>query len=312
MDDLIKYLEEKGIEYHRDAAVNSYLTMGIGGTVRMIVVIHEYAHLKEILVDLHHHKNRYPFVLLGGGSNVIFPDDFSPLVVIVNRTSEIARQTEEDHVLRVNSGVFIGALMAWNTRNHIGGMEFLAGIPGTVGGAAAVNAGAFGQSISSILEKAEIVTQSGEIKTVDNDYFRFTYRDSVFKYGGEIILDVFLKYSDEEGAQVKRKVEEKLDYRKRNHPCSSDRSAGCFFKNPIVDGEKKSAGQLLEQLGFKGKNYHRLRVSDEHANFVINKGAATFEDIKNLEDRIVRKAFREKGIKLEREVIYISPQGNKY
>jgi UDP-N-acetylmuramate dehydrogenase len=202
--------------------------------------------------------------------------------------------------------------MEWNIRNNIGGMDFLAGIPGTIGGAAAVNAGAFGQSISAILEKAEIVTRDGQVKMVDNDYFGFTYRNSVFKYGDEVILNVFLKYIDAEGAAVRAAVEEKLIYRKENHPCSGFRSAGCFFKNPIINGKKISAGQLIEQLGFKGMIFKRLRISNDHANFVINDGGASFEDIKALEDQVVGRAFRERGIELEREVIYISPEGKKH
>lgn len=307
---LKQFLEARGIEHHPDAGIKPYLTMAVGGNVGMIVVIERYSHLKELLIYLHNHSGRYPFVLLGGGSNVIFPDEHSRLVVIINRTSDIAR--EENHILRVNSGVLISDLMEWNIRNNIGGMDFLAGIPGTVGGAAAVNAGAFGRSISAILEKAEIVTRDGEVKMVDNNYFCFTYRNSVFKYGDEVILNVFLKYIDAESAAVKAAVEEKLLYRKENHPCSGFRSAGCFFKNPIINGKKTSAGQLIEQLGFKGMIFKRLRVSKDHANFVINSGGASFEDIKALEDQVVGRAFQERGIKLEREVIYISPAGKKY
>jgi UDP-N-acetylmuramate dehydrogenase len=308
--DLKKFLDARGIEHHLDAGIKPYLTMAVGGNVGMIAVIERYSHLRELLIYLHNQKGGYPFVLLGGGSNVIFPDEYSRLVVIINRTPGIAR--EGNHILRVNSGVLLGDLMEWNIRDNIGGMDFLAGIPGTVGGAAAVNAGAFGQSISAILEKAEIVTRQGEVKMVDNNYFCFTYRNSLFKYGDEVILDVFLKYIDVEGAAVKAAVEEKLIYRKENHPGSGIRSAGCFFKNPIISGKKTSAGQLIEQLGFKGMIFKRLRVSRDHANFVINNGGAAFEDLKALEDRIVGKVFKKKGIKLEREVIYISPEGRKY
>jgi UDP-N-acetylmuramate dehydrogenase len=309
-EDLKTFLEGKGIEHHPDAGIKPYLTMAVGGRVGMIAVTKTVSQLKELLIYLHGQKGGYPFVLLGGGSNVVFPDDYSRLVVIVNRTPEIAR--EKDHIIRVNSGVFNSRLMEWNIGNNIGGMEFLAGIPGTVGGAAAVNAGAFGKSISAILEKAEIVTREGEVKMVDNPYFQFTYRNSAFKYGREVILNVFLKYNHADSAVVKRAVEEKLNYRKENHPCSSYRSAGCFFKNPIINGKKISAGQLIEQLGFKGMIYKRLRVSGSHANFVINNGGAAFEDLKTLEDQVVGKAFKERGIKLEREVIYISPEGGKY
>lgn len=308
IDRLKKYLEEKKIQYVVNHSIKPYVTMEIGGKVRLITVIYKDFHLKELLLYLH--NNRYIFLLLGGGSNVIFTDRFSQLIVIINRTSDICR--EEDHTLKVNSGTFNKDLMDWNIRGNIGGMDFLAGIPGTVGGAAAVNAGAFGKSISTILQRAEIFNRNGEIETVDNDYFRFSYRDSAFKYGSEIILNVFLKFMDADSDDVKKKVEANVKYREENHPCSSYRSAGCFFKNPIIDGKKISAGKLIEHSGFKGTAYNTLQVSHLHANFVINSGSATFDDIKDLEAKIAQKVFQEKNIKLEREIIYISPEGKKY
>lgn len=310
IESLIKHLEENALEYHFNHSIKPYITMKIGGKVRLIIVIYRDSHLKELLLYLH--NSGYDFLLLGGGSNVIFNDHFSRSIVIVNRTPGIAAAEGEDHLLKVDSGTFNKDLMAWNSRNNIGGLDFLAGIPGTVGGAAAVNAGAFGQSISAVLQKAEIFTQTGEIKTVGSDYFCFDYRQSAFKYGREIILNVFLKFVVAENDEIKKKVAANLNYRKENHPCSSVRSAGCFFKNPVIKGKKISAGRLIEHSGFKGTAHGTLEVSPRHANFIINSGNASFDDIKNLESEITRKVFQEKGIKLEREVIYISPDGEKY
>ncbi|UCH95753.1 MAG: UDP-N-acetylmuramate dehydrogenase [Candidatus Aminicenantes bacterium] len=306
--DLKTFLEEKKIQYHQGAGIKPYVTMGIGGTVQMVIVVFKEAHLKELLIHLH--QNQYKYILLGGGSNVIFSDDFSGFIVVINRTSGIGK--EGGDLLKVNSGVPISDLMNWTIRHNIGGMDFLAGIPGTIGGAAAVNAGAFGQSISAILEKAEIITQTNEIKTVDNDYFDFSYRNSRFKYSDEVILDVFLRFTYVPGDQIKEKVDANTRYRRGNHPCSGHGSAGCFFKNPVIDGKKVSAGQLIEQSGFKGTIYKALQVSDAHANFILNSGNASFADIQELEKKIVQAVWQKKGVQLEREVIYISPDGRKY
>jgi len=306
--DIKTFLENDGVKVYLDADVKPYLTMGIGGNVRLIAVVEKELHLKEAVVRLK--KMAVPFVLLGGGSNVVFTAESSPLVVIVNRTSRMVKA--EDHLIKVNSGVFNRDLMEWCIANNAGGIDFMAGIPGTVGGAAAVNAGAFGLSISTLLEKAEIVTPDGSVKTVGDEYFEFTYRNSKFKYGDEVILNVFLRYTDMESTEVRRLVEERVNYRMANHPCSEHRSAGCFFKNPITDGQKASAGKMIEQAGFKGTGYKRLRISEEHANFVINADGASFEEVRELEHRIVEKVFRQKGITLEREVIYITPGGKKH
>lgn len=308
MESLAQYLQTHGLEHEAYASICPFLTMGIGGDARYVVVVHTYEQLKDLTVYLC--TKQLPFVLLGGGSNVVFSQDIADLVVVVNRTAGIG--IDGPGLIRVNSGVSIRDLMEWNVENGIGGMEFLAGIPGTVGGAAAVNAGAFGEAIATLLEKAEIVTRDGEIKTVYNDYFGFVYRNSAFKYGDEVILDVYLNYTRSDSARVKEAVEEKLRYREENHPGSVHRSAGCFFKNPVINGIKNSAGKLIESAGFKGTSFRNLEISDEHANFVINKGRAGFEDVKGLEDRIAGKIFRDRGIKLEREVIYVSPEGKKY
>jgi UDP-N-acetylmuramate dehydrogenase len=307
-ENLIKFLEEKKIPFHANESIKPYVTMGIGGNVHLIILPSRELHLKALLKYLHLHQ--YKYILLGGGSNVIFPDDFFPLVVIINRTAGIYK--EEDNILKVNSGVPISHLMNWSIRNNIGGIDFLAGIPGTIGGAAAVNAGAFGKSISSLLEKAEIITQHNEIKIVDNHYFNFSYRNSRFKYSEEVILNVFLTFTAAPGDEIKEKVTANIKYRQQNHPCSSHRSAGCFFKNPIIKNKKISAGQLIEQAGFKGTTHKTLQVSAAHANFVINSGDASFSDIRELETKIVKKVSKEKNIQLEREVIYISPNGKKW
>ena len=307
-ENLYKFLEEKKIPYHVDCSIKPYVTMGIGGNVSLLVLLSRGVHLKALLKYLHVHQ--YKYILLGGGSNVIFPDDFSHLVVIVNRTPGISIQG--DNILKVNSGVLIRHLMNWSIRNNIGGMDFLAGIPGSIGGAAAVNAGAFGKSISALLEKAEIITKDNEIKIVDNHYFDFSYRNSRFKYSDDVILNVFLRFTPIPGAQIKEKVAANIKYRQQNHPCSSFRSAGCFFKNPEVDGKKVSAGQLIEQSGFKGTSHKTLQVSAEHANFIINSADASFSDIQELETKIVEKVLIEKNIQLEREVIYVSSDGRKW
>jgi UDP-N-acetylmuramate dehydrogenase len=164
-----------------------------------------------------------------------------------------------------------------------------------------------------VLEKADIfLPGSGETKTVDKDYFRFQYRDSIFKYGSEVILEVYLSYTEEDSAEIREKVKEKLRYRNENHPPANVRTAGCFFKNPIIQDKKESAGQMIENAGFKGSTFRQLQISSRHANFIINKGGSSFADILDLEQQITRTVKEIKGILLEREVIYISPGGKKY
>lgn len=308
MKDLKGFLNKKKIEFHHKREIKPYTTLRIGGRVHYIIVVHDNRDLIELLMFLR--ENKHNFILLGSGSNVIFPDGYSGLTVIINRTSEISRHTE--NMLKVNAGVTNANLLSWNSNQNIGGMEFLAGIPGTIGGAAAVNAGAFGKSTADILEKADIFTGEGEIKCVERAYFRYHYRNSIFKYSSEVILNVYLKYEETSSETIKEKIKANIEYRKEHHPSYRDYTAGCFFKNPVEKEQKLSAGKLIENSGLKGSAYKDLFISPAHANFIINRGGATFSDVDEFAEQIRRKVLKDSGILLEREVIYISPQGEKY
>lgn len=308
MANLKGFLTDRKIEFYQDREIKSFLSLRIGGKVRFIIIIRNNSDLEALLSHLH--ENRQTFVLLGGGSNVICSNHYSDLTVIINRTSEILKIAEKK--IKVNAGVTNANLLTWNIEHNIGGMEFLAGIPGTIGGAAAVNAGAFGKATADILEKADIFSDQGEIKTVPPAYFQYGYRESVFKYGREVILNVYLKFEKAGSKDIRKKVKENIRYRKDNHPSYKEHTAGCFFKNPVDKGRKISAGKLIENSCLKGMAYKDLLISPAHANFLINRGDASFSDIEEFSEQIRQKVFQENGIHLEREVIYISPDGNKH
>ena len=147
---------------------------------------------------------------------------------------------------------------------------------------------------------------------VGNDYFQFHYRNSTFKTGNECILDIYLHYAPRDNNEIKEQVASKIRYRKDNHPSYHLQTAGCFFKNPVINGRKIAAGKLIEDCGLKGFRKNRMMVSPQHANFLINEGGATFEDALAFERQIREKVLEKHGVPLEREVIYISPDGTKY
>lgn len=307
MESLILFLKKNKIKYFKNKDIKVYTTIKIGGKVSLIIIINRYSKLTELILKVK--EQQYPFILLGGGSNVVFPDNNSKLVVIINRTSNITRLS--GNLIKINSGLTIKSLLKWCIRNKIGDLEFLAGIPGTIGGATAVNAGAFGKSVSDNLEKAEILTEKGKIKVVDKKYFRFEYRNSVFKYGKEVILNVFLKYINRNENEIKEKITSHIRHRKQNHPSYKCFTAGCFFKNPVKNNKRLSAGKIIEDSGLKGLHGNNLLMSERHSNFLINKGNASFRDLINFENRITQEILKNKGIKLEKEVIYITSDGEK-
>lgn len=308
MKKIDEYLTKKKIEYKKDSEIRQFLTIKVGGKVSYIITVHETEELKGLLQYLFFSERK--FILLGGGSNIIFPDKSSDIIVIINKTSGITVQDE--NIIKVDSGITNKSLLKFCSKNNIGGLEFLSGIPGTIGGAAAVNAGAFGESISDILINAEIFTNSGKTVLKRKEYFNFKYRNSIFKYGNEVILSIYLKFNFAENEDIKKKANEILKFRTERHPSYSALTSGCFFKNPVVEGKKISAGKLIENSNLKGYKDRNILISEKHSNFVINTGKASFKEIKDIEKKIIGKVYEDKGIFLEREVIFISPEGKKY
>lgn len=287
--------------------IAQYTTMKMGGEVEEIFFIESHSQLRQILGTLHQAQRHY--VVIGGGSNVVFPDCAPRLSVIIMRTSNI-RQNKSN--IEVDAGVTNASLLNWCVSHQRGGLEFLAGIPGTIGGAAAVNAGAFGKSISQWIESARIIDPPKEEINIPATEFQFTYRNSRFKYGSNIILSIRLRTQQRPSEEIRSEINHHLNYRKQNHPSFALPTAGCFFKNPELDGRRTSAGQLLDQSGLKGESYRGLALSSQHANFLVNGENANQNDLKEFERTIIKKVESQRGIQLEREVIYISPEGEKY
>jgi len=309
MKEIIKnYLSDKGIRFHSDHEIGEYLTMHIGGKVGFIIFTQSNRELIDTLLFLHSLKQK--FILIGGGSNIIFPDSGHDLIVLINRSSGISRI--EGNILTVDTGLKNTEFLEFCKKENIAGFEFLAGIPGTIGGATAVNAGAFGNSISDKITGGDIFTEEGKIEYKDKEFFDFEYRNSRFKYGNDVVLNIHLKYETGEIREIKKKINEILKLRTEKHPPYSVHTAGCFFKNPEVDGKKISAGSLIDNCDLKGYDAGNVMVSGKHSNFLVNKGHAVFSEIESLGEKIQEIVKRKDGILLEREVIFVSPKGEKF
>ena len=306
-NNIYRYLDLKNIKYHKSYSIKKYLTIEIGGIVNCIIFIKK----KNDLIDLIKIiiENNENFVIIGGGSNVLFTDPSPELFVIINNSESI--ELINNYQVKVDSGVSNKELLNWCKYNSICGLEFLAGIPGTIGGAAAVNAGAFGSSMSDIVNEAEVYYLKKGIKNIKPDLFEFKYRDSVFKYGKDIILSLKLDVDKCSEDDVTSKIKEILKKRGTKHPSYKEKTAGCFFKNPIINGEKRSAGELIELSGLRGRQFSNIAVSKRHSNFIINTNNASFIEISNAVNTVITETYAKTDVRLEREVIYILPDGGK-
>jgi UDP-N-acetylmuramate dehydrogenase len=310
---LRSWLQAQRIGFQEDAAIGPLLYFRIGVKVSLLVRCASPAQLAACLQRLIAEK--IPYVLIGGGSNIVFGDGMTRAVVLVYQGAAkkaVVAQRLDGHLLQVDGGVKNQLFLSWCAAHGAGGLEFLSGIPGTVGGAAAVNAGAFGHSLADVLAGADIVDGRGRMVAVDTGYFAYTYRDSRFKLGNEAILSLRLKFRPEAGSLIAAKIKENLEYRQAHHPSYRLHSAGCFFKNPLVQGAKRPAGKIIAACGLQDLAAGGLTVADAHANFLINDGSATFKALQRLEKKIKTSVKTRTGIGLEREVIYVSGRGKKY
>ncbi|MFO7866002.1 MAG: UDP-N-acetylmuramate dehydrogenase [Candidatus Aminicenantes bacterium] len=249
-------------------------------------------------------KMKCPLFLMGGGFNLLFDDGGFRGLIVKNSASGIKRISQEK--LKVFSGTPLPDLIRFCIREGLGGAEFLAGIPGTLGGAVSGNAGAFDHAIGELISQAVLLKKNGSIRTVGRGYFQFGYRDSLLKKTGEVVLEAVLELGKKECRLVRDEVNRVLAARKGKHPPWGIACAGSYFKNPVLpSGKKVPAGYLLEKSGAKKLKVGDAEVYRKHANFIINKGNASCRDVRALAEEMRRRVKNKFHFNLEEEVIYL-------
>lgn len=245
-----------------------------------------------------------PFYIIGGGYNILFSDKGFRGLILKNSVQGCTRP--EKHILEIYSGTPLHELLQFCRDSGLGGLEFMSGIPGTMGGAVYGNAGAFDRDIGSQLREAIIFDLELIEKRVDQEYFDFSYRFSRLKTKHDILLKVSLEVVETDKAKLEKTISEILEKRKKNHPPWDTACAGSYFKNPVLpDGNKVPAAKLLEKVGAKGLRVGDAVVYTSHANFIINEGKATAQDVLDLASILKGKVREEFGVELEEEVIYL-------
>jgi UDP-N-acetylmuramate dehydrogenase len=295
-----KVAQALGERLKRNVALAPYTTFQIGGKANLFFVTEKPEEL--IFAVRTAGKLLLRFFVLGGGSNVLVSDSGFQGLVIKNECRQVWIDGTQ---VTTQSGTLLNDVINSTCRHSLSGLEFAAGIPGTVGGAVRGNAGAFGEAIGDILEQAVVLNPNGEIKEVNRDFFQFGYRESKLKQTGEILLSATFALKKQSTAEVEKRIEDNLRKRRESLPWK-DKSAGCFFKNILQGGTKVSAGLLLDQIGAKGMREGGAEVSAKHANFIINSGNAGSEDIARLARKLKNRVKEKFDIDLEEEVVYIN------
>jgi len=266
-------------------------TFRIGGAAGLFI-------LPETVEELAGFCEKYPEgFILGGGSNVLVSDEGVPVVISLKKLKNfgVAALANGSTAVTVESGYSFTALSRKVCGMGLSGLEFAYGIPGTVGGAVVMNAGASGGEVKDVLEKATLFVD-GKFRDFSVRELGLSYRTSRLPEGAVIVSATFrLKQGDEK--EIKRKMKENLEKRKETQPLDLP-SAGSVFKNPPGD----FAGRIIESLGFKGRAAGDAQVSEKHANFIVNRGRATSAQVFRLIKMIEETVKRETGITLEWEI----------
>lgn len=243
------------------------------------------------------------FYVVGGGSNILFDDEGFRGLIIRNNVRGLTRLGS---MITALSGTSLASLVEFLTAHSLTGLEFLAGIPGTVGGAVCGNAGAFGRNIGETVRDVELLLADGRKAVRTQAEMAFSYRRSHLKDAHHILLEARIQAEPGDPISIKRRVDEYLESRSGKHPCPGTACAGSYFKNPVLpDGTKLAAGRLLEQAGAKGLRVGDAAVFEGHANFIINLGGATARDVRLLAAELKNRVRTGFGVELEEEVVYL-------
>lgn len=272
-------------------------TWRIGGLAETVCWPESEEELREIWLECQ--EQGIPFRLFGRGSNVLFPDEGLPGVTVIS--TGLAQSVWDSEWVTVGAGYSLARLSQEAADRGLTGLEFARGIPGTVGGAVVMNAGAHGGSIQDILEEVKILAPEGEVQRLAKEDIQFGYRECSLRDQAIVLEGVFhLKPGDPDVIQAT--MSENLAKRKAAQPLELP-NAGSVFRNPPGG----SAGRLIEEAGWKGKRLGGAQVSSKHANFIVNQGNATARDVLALIREIQKDVHHQFGVELKTEVRYIPP-----
>lgn len=295
MDRLVEILDLNKIEYRLNAPMSEHTTFKIGGNASIIAYVTSPEDIQCIVKACNDLGIRY--IPVGNGSNLLVADEGIDACVIQigNRFSQV--KLIDGDTIYADAGASLMKICRFALENELSGLEFAYGIPGSCGGAAFMNAGAYGGEMKDVLLKCEHVDKNGNVGSLSGDELKLSYRHSAYYDNGCIITGLYLKLKKGKASDIKAKMDDLIGRRKDKQPLEYP-SAGSTFKRP----EGYFAGALIQECGLKGASVGGAAVSEKHAGFVINKGGATCKDVLDLCRRVSDKVLKEKGVKLEMEI----------
>lgn len=278
--------------------LSRYTSLRVGGPVDAMIYPSDIMELQKV-IDFSQ-TQAIPYVVIGRGSNLLVKDGGLKGIAIrlslgFKRIQLLDRSRKHTNLL-VEAGVSLKRLLAFCMERGLSGLEFASGIPGSTGGALAMNAGAQGRQMEDVTESLTLITHQAEVIERSKEHLNFAYR-TLHLPTGTIILSARIRMKHRSQKTILAEVEKTIKWRWQTQPLNFP-SAGSVFKNPIG----KSAGQLVEQVGLKGFQVGKAKISEKHANFIVNLGGATAKDILSIMDIMQNRVYQKTGIRLEPEI----------
>ena len=277
--------------------LRNHTTFRVGGKADAFLSVCTEEQLKNAISVCRRYQ--VPFFILGNGSNLLVSDTgYRGLVISIGK--DMAEVIVEGNLVTAQAGAMLGSVAQTAAQNSLGGMEFASGIPGSIGGAIVMNAGAYDGEMKNIVKEVCVLTKEGDIITLSNEELEFGYRMSRVKKEGLIVLSVTLLLEKKEQSAIYEKMNDFAARRREKQPLEFPR-AGSTFKRP----EGMFAGKLIMDAGLRGYTVGDAQVSEKHCGFVINKGNATAQDIRTLIYDVQKKVNEQFKVTLEPEVIFV-------
>ena len=292
-------LDPQELVVKRGAPIAPYTTFGIGGPADVLVEVYNERALQQVAREAV--ASRMRWLLIGGGSNLLVGDTGFRGLVVVNRIEHL--HVNGTHIV-AGAGADLGEVVEAAREHSLSGIEFAIDIPGTVGGAIRGNAGAFGRSVGDISTRIRLL-EGTELVDRTPAELGFAYRHSALKTNDHIVVEAEFALTPGDRAEMDRLMGQHAAQRARRKE-KGLHTAGCFFKNPVLaDGQKVAAGQLLEAAGAKEIRDGGAGVHAYHANYIVNLGGASAEDVLRVAKEMRRRVQESAGITLEEEVMVV-------
>lgn len=277
--------------------MKKHTTFRIGGPADYYLCPHSTEELQRILQICR--ENKLEFFILGNGSNLLVSDK-GYRGVVIQLWKNFSDIETEDNTITVKAGALLSKVAAEALEESLTGMEFASGIPGTMGGAVMMNAGAYGGEMKDIIREVTVLTREGELLTLSKEEMNFGYRTSVVKEKGYVVISAVLQLRKGDREEIRKVMDELKERRVTKQPLDMP-SAGSTFKRP----EGYFAGKLIMDAGLRGFSVGGAQISEKHCGFVVNKGDATAADVLGLIGEVQKRVQEKFGVALEPEVKFL-------